>query len=62
MHKLKLAVGSLDIVVELFDTPTADALWDAAPFSAKTMTWGEEIYFATPVSCPREKNARAVIE
>jgi len=62
MRKLKLAVGSIDIVVELFDTPTADALWDAAPFLAKAMTWGEEVYFATPVSRPREKNARAVIE
>jgi hypothetical protein len=62
MRVLKLTIGAVVIRAELLDTPTADALYAAAPFEARASTWGEEIYFATPVALAREPDAKAVVE
>jgi len=62
MRQLKITVGEVVIRVELLDTPTADALYEAAPFEGRASTWGEEVYFTTPLSLPREPDARAVVE
>lgn len=62
MRKLRMTIGDVVIRAELFDTPTADALYKAAPFTASAMTWGDEVYFATPVGMPREPDARTVME
>lgn len=62
MRQLKMTVGDVVIRAELFDTATADALYDAAPFEASASTWGEEVYFRTPVSRAAEPDARAVVE
>lgn len=62
MPQIRITVGSIPVDVALFDTPTAAAIVDALPFTAQAMTWGEEVYFATPVSAEREADARAVVE
>lgn len=62
MRKLKMTIGGVEIRAEVFDTPTGDALYAAAPFEATASTWGEEVYFATPVTLRREPDARAVVE
>ena len=62
MRKLRMIIGPVVITAELFDTATATALYDAAPFESSALTWGEEVYFRTPVSVTRENNARDVIE
>jgi hypothetical protein len=61
-RKLRMTIGKVTLTAELFDTPTADALYAKAPFTARAQTWGEEVYFSTPVSAVREKNARAVVK
>jgi hypothetical protein len=60
--KLSLSFKSGKLEVELFDTPTARALLEALPFESRAQTWGEEVYFATPVKAKLEKDARQVVE
>ncbi len=62
MRQLKLTIGQVTIRARLLDTPTADALYVAAPFKARASTWGDEVYFSTPVSLAREADAKAVVE
>lgn len=62
MRKARIIAGSASLDVTLLDTPTADALWAALPISSRVSTWGDEVYFSTPVSCPREKDARDLLK
>jgi uncharacterized protein len=62
MRELKMTIGPVVIRAELLDTPTADALWTAAPFEARASTWGDEVYFRTPVALTREAGAKDVVE
>ncbi|MGE4221661.1 MAG: cyclophilin-like fold protein [Alphaproteobacteria bacterium] len=61
-RRLLISVGERTIRVELRATPTADAIWNAAPFEARGNTWGDEVYFSTPVHLTAEADARAVVE
>ena len=62
MRKLKMTIGGIEITAELFDTPTADAICQNLPFSSTARTWGEEVYFDTPVTSENEADARDVVE
>lgn len=59
---LRLQIGSVTLVVEPFDTPTARAIAGAVPFETRARTWGEEVYFETPVKVGLEPDAREVVE
>ena len=62
MKKLKMTIGGVEITVELFDAPTAGAIHQALPFSSVARTWGEEVYFDTPVRTEPEADARDIVE
>ncbi len=62
MKKLKMTIGGVEITAELFDTPTAELIHRALPFSSSARTWGEEVYFDTPVRAEPEAGARDVVE
>ena len=62
MRKLRMLIGSVEIDAEVFDTPTGDAIYAALPFESSANTWGDEVYFSTPVSPAREADAKDVVE
>ena len=60
--KLLLKSGSLSLEIDLKDTPTSRAVFEAAPFEARAQTWGEEVYFETQVNAKLEADAKQVVE
>ncbi len=61
-NKILITVGKIKIEAELLDTATARNIKDALPFASKAKTWGEEVYFETPVMAELEENAKDVIK
>lgn len=62
MPRIRMSIGNVTLDAEPMDTPTARAILAALPFTATAQTWGEEVYFATPVSVSREPDARDVVQ
>lgn len=62
MTKILIRAADTRLEIELLDTPTARAILAALPFESTSRTWGNEIYFTTPVSASLEADARDVIE
>jgi uncharacterized protein len=60
--KLRISAGAASFEAVLKDTPTAKALVAALPFESRAQTWGEELYFTTPVSAQLESDARQIVE
>ncbi len=62
-RKLKLTIGEVVAEVELNETETAKRIFEAVPFESSANTWGEEVYFSTPVALELEEEfAREVVE
>ena len=62
MNKLRLKIGTVILNVDLLDTPTAREIFKQAPFNSSARTWGDEVYFSTPVSVNKEPDARDIVK
>ena len=62
MPIVTITCETVTIRVDTLDTPTAAAIVAACPINARANTWGDEVYFSTPVSVAREADAKAVVE
>jgi hypothetical protein len=50
LMKIKIKIGKLSMDAELNETPTAKKIASALPIKTGFNTWGDEIYFAIPVT------------
>ncbi len=58
----RITAGQVSATGFLYQTPTAEAIWNALPIEGRANTWGDEIYFSIPVEAELEKNAKEVVE
>ncbi len=61
-HRITITAGPVTMEVELNDSPTAQAIWEALPITGRANTWGDEIYFEIPVQAEQAPDARADVE
>lgn len=62
-RKLVININEHNILVKLRNTATANAIYTALPFESHAQTWGDEVYFSTPVAnLILEDDAKDVIE
>ena len=59
-RQIRIKVGTVTGLVDLFDTKTAEAIWQTLPFSSKAKTWGDEIYFSIPLKRELEAGQEVV--
>mgnify|MGYP001586047930 CR=1 FL=1 len=60
--KIRIKIGKLSMDAELNDTPTAKKIAAVLPFKGGFNTWGDEIYFAIPVTAKVDEYAKEVVE
>ena len=60
--RVAIRIGTLSMEAELNDTPTAQKIAAALPLRTSFNTWGDEIYFAIPVSADLDDSAQEVVE
>ncbi|MEU9520232.1 cyclophilin-like fold protein [Streptomyces sp. NPDC048224] len=60
--RIRISWPAGHLTAALDDTPTTQMLLKALPLTASAHTWGEEVYFDTGMSVPRETDARQVVE
>jgi uncharacterized protein len=60
--RIRITCGDFALTADLLDTPTARAVEAALPFESTARTWGDEVYFDTPVAIDAEPGARDVVE
>jgi len=60
VKKMRITTEDLKVDASLNNSETAQNIWDALPIESRVNTWGDEIYFSTPVDVGLE-NAKAVV-
>jgi len=62
MGKLIIKIGTVTLKAEIFETATANEILKYVPFTSSARTWGNEVYFSTPLNVEKEPEARDVVE
>ena len=62
MSVVVISVDEVIIRVQTLDTLTAKSVMAACPIKSNVSIWGEEVYFSTPVSVPREVSSKSIVE
>jgi len=62
MSLVVISVDEVIIRVQTLDTLTATSIMAASPIESSASKWGDEIYFSTPVSVPREEGSKSIVE
>ena len=60
VHRIEITAGQITVEAELNETQTAQAVWDGLPIEAVANTWGDEIYFSTPIALGLEAGQEVV--
>lgn len=59
---ITIMVGDVTLAAELYDTPTAGEVASLLPLENPFNTWGDEIYFETPLASELDDTAKEVVE
>jgi uncharacterized protein len=62
MNTVLIKIKEYSFVAELYDTPTAEQIFNSLPLKGPANCWGEEIYFKIPVVIPEEWDAHQQVE
>jgi hypothetical protein len=60
VHRIEITAGQITVDAELNETQTAAAVWDGLPIEGMANTWGDEIYFSTPIVLGLEAGQKVV--
>jgi hypothetical protein len=53
-RQIRIKASSVMVIADLYNTKTAEAIWQSLPFSSNVNIWGDEIYFRIPVEIELE--------
>ena len=62
MSALTVKAGNVEVTIEMADSETAKKILEAVPFESSVMTWGDEVYFETPVADELDGTAKEIME
>ena len=58
--RILIKAGQVEVIAELNDTRTAQAIREALPVKSRVNTWGDEIYFSIPLDLELEDGREVV--
>jgi len=62
MKRINITAGDLMAQAELSESACASAVFDSLPIEGEVNTWGQEVYFSTPVDADLSRDARVDME